>query len=326
MVPIFLGMLVLCPSWAEASATVFRNETGWTLFQSMLGALRAEIKLTSADGQATYAGKFILVNDAAQFQATLTRAGKADATVPFSFSAQGTSVWIQATNPPPGFDPSGEFKFQEEPPKALMRSNALQVNKTQFHKADAELNQAYQKLMGSLDAAGKEDLKTRQKEWIEQKDYLTDPENGQNDPDYWDAVTDMTKSRTEFLKSTYPGKEVSASVSGTYADESGGVLSIREAGGEWQFAISVVRGPTFHTGFIRAAAKPDGKGGAKFVDADKNALSSDGQPAIITFQREGKRIVVTAANTDYYHGARAYFEGTYFKVTDQIETFPSLQQ
>jgi len=34
----------------------------------------------------------------------------------------------------------------------------------------------------------------------------------------------------------------------------------------------------------------------------------------LTFRREGGRLEVFGENTEYFHGARAYFEGTYIRL------------
>ncbi len=99
-------------------------------------------------------------------------------------------------------------------------------------------------------------------------------------------------------------------VNGIYDDDNGGTLVISEAGElTFAFEILVVRGPTAHIGELAGIAQITGET-ATFVDTNEEAFI-DGNPCRLTFTFEGGWLKVTGENTSYYHGARAYFDGTY---------------
>jgi len=99
-------------------------------------------------------------------------------------------------------------------------------------------------------------------------------------------------------------------INGTYDDANGGTLTISDAGElTFAFEITVVRGPTAHTGEVAGIAQITGET-ATFIDTNEEAFI-DGNPCRLTFIFEGGWLKVTGENTSYYHGARAYFDGTY---------------
>lgn len=102
-------------------------------------------------------------------------------------------------------------------------------------------------------------------------------------------------------------------INGVYDDANGGTLTISDAGElTFAFEINVVRGPTAHLGELAGIAEIAGET-ATFVDTNEEAFI-DGNPCRLTFAFENGWIVVTGENTQYYHGARAYFDGTYERV------------
>ena len=83
----------------------------------------------------------------------------------------------------------------------------------------------------------------------------------------------------------------------------------KEAGGI-KFRLSVVRGPTAHTGEVSGSILLK-NGTGLYRDPDP----SDGEPpAEIKFNiLDDRRVEIKAHNDSYLHGARAYFNGVYFK-------------
>ncbi len=99
-------------------------------------------------------------------------------------------------------------------------------------------------------------------------------------------------------------------INGIYDDAFGGTLTISDATEvTFAFEMTVVRGPTAHIGEIAGVAQIAGET-ATFIDTNEEAFI-DGNPCRLTFTFEGDWIKVTGENTHYYHGARAYFDGTY---------------
>lgn len=77
------------------------------------------------------------------------------------------------------------------------------------------------------------------------------------------------------------------------------------------FHINVVRGPTFHVGAITGIAKLGGDT-ATWTDAP----NPDGETAAVLRLKfnANRHLTVESENAEAYHGARAHFDGDYFKV------------
>jgi hypothetical protein len=72
----------------------------------------------------------------------------------------------------------------------------------------------------------------------------------------------------------------------------------------------VVRGPTYHTGSLAGVASwnwPLGWFSDKGRDKEKTDETN------LVFVQAGNVLKIIGANTGYYHGARAYFDGEYCK-------------
>lgn len=96
---------------------------------------------------------------------------------------------------------------------------------------------------------------------------------------------------------------------GTWIDGYGGALEIDTAprdAGRFTFAIEVVRGSTAHTGSITGVAETRGAI-AFFSDG------ADPVPTWIVLLRRPHTIKVVTANSERYHGLRAYFDGVYVR-------------
>jgi uncharacterized protein YecT (DUF1311 family) len=217
-----------------------------------------------------------------------------------------------------GIDPSGVYQ-------RLTEADRLRFAKADYAAADAELNRVYGEIRETLKDQPEvwADLRQRQRDWIDYRDYIvshpatsgTDPDAKQKSISYWDTMAGMTESQTEFLE-IFSGESVPDGRDGIYVDARGGQLMIENADAEsFDFSISVVRGPTFHLGDVSGKAKIGSDGVAVFVDTEPDAFI-DGKPCIIRFELKGKRIQVSGENTMYYHGARAYFDGEFFKQSD----------
>ena len=220
-----------------------------------------------------------------------------------------------------GVDPSGVYR-------RLTEADRLRFAKADFAAADAELNRVYGELRETLKTKPETwaDVRQRQRDWIEYRDYIVehpatiggDPEDKDNSFDYWNMMGGLTESQTEFLN-IFTGEAVPDGRDGVYFDAREGHLIIENADAKgFNFTINVVRGPTFHLGNLSGKAKIGSDGVAVFVDAEPDAFI-DGKPCIIRFELKGKRIQLTGENTMHYHGARAYFDGEYFKRRDLPE-------
>jgi hypothetical protein len=118
----------------------------------------------------------------------------------------------------------------------------------------------------------------------------------------------LTVTRVEFLDA-FSGKNVKPGLSGEFFDYHGGTLTLTPKKQGLAFTFEVVRGPTAHLGNVEGVAKFNtDKSQALWIDPENKECK-------ISFVfSEGRIAEVTEENTDDYHGARAYFAGTYYKV------------
>ena len=319
-------LLGLFASVAVAFSDELKSNSGWRLDDETTGPFRHAIVVTSPDGVAQYEAEFIMINNGAEFIAELKRDQQLLGQFRCSYVAAGYGAHFNVYDPPnKGLDASGRYQFPDEDGDEEI---SLAEAKAEYEKQDRVINEVYKALMARLTDALKTDLRDRQRGWIEHKEYIAGfqaraPEGEEKQsPLYWETAAYMTQDRAGFLRHVYANEEISESVSGTYIDEHGGTLSILERGDDWVFAIDVVRGPTFHLGFIRGAAKKT-DGGAHFKDLNSENFI-EGKPAQITLKRSGSRILIEGEDTQYYHGMRAYFDGEFFKVTDLIQAYPDV--
>ena len=318
---ILASALALLPAYGAE----LESASGWTLEDRHTGPFRHAISVISEGGELRYEAEFIMVNDGAEFDANLFRGGKSLGTFRCTLVGASDGYWFNVYDPPNGgLDASGPFAYPEGGEHGVF----LDAAKAEYAKHDEDLNTAYQELMARLPESQKTDLRERQRAWIEARDYHAGFQSqavegkDKDTATYWEVAAYMTEDRVGFLRHVYANSEVSPNITGTYIDENGGMLSILERYDDWVFAISVVRGPTAHIGFIRGAAQKGGTGAA-FKDWNQENFY-DGKPAELRFSRDGALLQVEGENTQYYHGARAYFDGTYFKVTDLVHSFPDM--
>lgn len=213
-------------------------------------------------------------------------------------------------------DPSGLYK-------ELDAAARLALAKKAHSKADVELNATYKKLMGGLNKERQGDLRERQRAWIGYRDHMAEhPTNQSETPkekneDYWHTLAELTDARVDFLRA-YGLASVPDSPVGVYIDEFGGQLVIRESDDKkLLFEVEVVRGPTYHLGNLEGVAVRAGAGDAKFTDTEKDAFE-DGKPGTLEFGISPRIITLKEKGLGHYHGARASFDGEYFRTEDPL--------
>ena len=84
-----------------------------------------------------------------------------------------------------------------------------------------------------------------------------------------------------------------------------------EKDGKLHFVIQVVRGPTSHLGALAGVAAWNTRIG---WFSDKGRDPSKPEETNLAFVQRGRELEVIGANTGFYHGMRAYFDGKYIKV------------
>ena len=195
-----------------------------------------------------------------------------------------------------------------------------------YEAADAWLNEIYLCAKQNLPTGSFVDLKTREAAWIAYRDYFAEQSagidaNAESLPEEivrLQVLRELTMSRIKFIHSLL-NNSLPAGVNAVYHDEYGGELDLEEDGHGIKFRLSVVRGPTAHTGDVSGRViLRNGRG----IYRDPQPLEGE-KPAEIIFQiLDHRRVEIKARNDGYLHGARAYFDGVYFKsgpLTESIE-------
>ncbi len=190
--------------------------------------------------------------------------------------------------------------------------------KTGHQTADKELNTVYQQAKKILKKEEFQLLQKDQRGWLEGRDWNAEFQARDKPIDtstaYWEAMQGYTEERVEFLKAwiTVTPKET---WEGEYKDCAGGTLIITKKAGVLTFSIDVVRGPTFHLGEIKGALSTN-IDKARFSDHGDPDYHDPGGTTWLDFKQlgDGLQIKISGTNTQPYHGARAYFDGTYRRI------------
>lgn len=199
----------------------------------------------------------------------------------------------------------------------------------EFEQADAELNAAWGQVKAALDERRFAPVQIEQRQWIQDRDRWADHvaelgKVGDQAIVHWTERTRMTRMRTEILNSIANPVKADDPWTGRWIDGGGGTLLILAQEDAIRFCIDVVRGPTYHLGYLAGVA-PVNENLARFSDAataDQRKREQFGE-TWLTFMRRSHSLELLTANTGYYHGARAYFYGEYYRVaplTDEERT------
>jgi hypothetical protein len=146
---------------------------------------------------------------------------------------------------------------------------------------------------------------------------------------YMDHIVNLPKSKLSLIEAftglhAIPGKvtdtpwlvvklDVSNSIEGWYQDLVGGDLRIERSGNKLTATLSVVRGPTAHTGDIEGSLTEFGTNKYKL-----DVKNSDGKICSLLMSKNSLNHL-SVKTADYeacqeFHGARAQFDGTFYKV------------
>ncbi len=193
-------------------------------------------------------------------------------------------------------------------------------SKALYEKADRALNDAWTAAKQALSESEFNALKESQRAWVEHRDYLarspqytgaaTQGELSLNAPEYFEAAAGLAEMRTAWLQGLIRSA-ADDSLTGVWTDSYGGRIDVVEREGHLHFIMECVRGPTSHIGGLAGIAvwnETIGWFTDKGRDKDKTAETN------LSFALRGRKLEVIGANTGYYHGARAYFDGAYVKV------------
>lgn len=201
--------------------------------------------------------------------------------------------------------------------RAQDHPSGLAEAKASFAKADRALNQAWTAIRKALPEKIFTVMKTQQRAWIELRDGAAleaspnpkDAAAARQTAAYWQTAASLTEARAQWLQRLADNED--DPLTGLWTDGNGGSLEIVERNEKLFFVFSVVRGRSLHVGAIAGTAswnRPLGWFSDKGREEDKPEESN------IAFVEKERHLEVTGANTSYYHGARAYFDGAYYKI------------
>lgn len=189
-----------------------------------------------------------------------------------------------------------------------------------YEKADRALNAAWAAAKQALPESEFNALKESQRGWVEHRDYLArspmytgaaaQGELPLDAPEYLEAAAGLAEMRTAWLQGLIR-PVADDSLTGEWTDSYGGHIDVVEREGHLHFIVECVRGPTSHIGGQAGIAVWNQTIGW-FTDKGRDKDKTD--ETNLSFTLRGRKLEVIGANTGYYHGARAYFDGAYVKV------------
>ena len=163
------------------------------------------------------------------------------------------------------------------------------------------------------------ELKAQQRGWLESRDRLAleaspapkDAAEAKRSAAYWQTAARLTETRAQWLQRLADNED--DPLTGLWTDGNGGSLEIVERAEAQKvfFVFHVVRGHSLHVGAIAGAAHWNSPLG---WFSDKGRQAEKPEESNIAFVEKERHLEVTGANTSYYHGARAYFDGAYYKI------------
>jgi uncharacterized protein YecT (DUF1311 family) len=239
---------------------------------------------------------------------------KSDASVAIEGDLEGEQLEVKTS----GLTDSQKKEYDFSGTYHKLTDNELQRRaERRYQAADTWLNETYQQAREKLAAGSFADLKKREADWIPYRDYFAEQSAGLNPNTEslpkavvrLQSLRELTLSRISFIRSLLDDS-LPVGINAVYRDEYGGELNLEKDDGGIKFRLSVVRGPTLHTGDVsgRVVLK-NGIGVYRDPDPPK-----DEAPAEIRFHvLNDRRVEIKAHNDGYLHGARAYFDGVYFK-------------
>lgn len=197
------------------------------------------------------------------------------------------------------------------------QKSSLAEAKATFAKADRALNEAWTAIKKGMPAKIFAELKTKQREWLESRDSRalesspapTDLAEAKRSAAYWETAASLTEARALWLRRLADNED--DPLTGLWTDGDGGNLEIVERPEKLLFVFHVVRGPSAHVGVLAGTAHWNTSIG---WFSDKGREADKREETNIAFIAKDRHLEVAGANTSYYHGARAYFDGNYYKI------------
>ncbi len=203
----------------------------------------------------------------------------------------------------------------------FLSGKELESAKAAYGKIDTELNKVWSKLKDSLYETELDELQKKQRNWLEYRNYMAEhaarntlldsDADLEQSADYWETMTYITEARVEVLKALL-NKPDDLVWEGVWRDSYGGLLLIQKPDDDQKipFLLECVRGPTFHLGELDGIAQTNGRM-ARF---STQAFEDEEKQTWITFLLKQGELEVIGENTHFFHGARAHFDGHYYRI------------
>ena len=199
------------------------------------------------------------------------------------------------------------------------RKPTLAEAKAEFEKQDRALNAAWEQVKKALSPGDFAALKEEQRGWVEWRDEMAaspgysgatgDEAQRKQSAPYFATAAGLTEERAAWLQGLI-SKTPQDTVTGIWTDSYGGVLEMVEKDGTLYFSINVVRGPSAHLGQLAGVGQWNDVIG---WFSDKGRDKSRKDVTNLAFVLDRTKLRIAGANTQHYHGARAYFDGQYVR-------------
>ncbi|PJZ24411.1 urease-associated protein [Leptospira hartskeerlii] len=199
--------------------------------------------------------------------------------------------------------------------KIKIKNDQKKCYSKEYQVADKELNVTYKKIREDLSESQKEDLKKLQVLWIGYRDGICEGPMYASDESGLETIickTETTAERTKYLNHVWKFGKASKEGLGSYTDGFGGTLKLfrNKSSKSIQFSFDVVRGPTAHLGEVSGNWNPAKEGKWTWASTE-GCKPEDPDCCLLEFEYFQNRIEVEEVSCSAYHGARAYFGGSY---------------
>ncbi|MCZ8341808.1 MAG: DUF1311 domain-containing protein [Leptospira sp.] len=183
-----------------------------------------------------------------------------------------------------------------------------------YKKSDKLLNSTYKEIKSKLSGTEEKELISVQRDWILYRDSICEGPLYSHDTSGLEisiCKLQTTDDRIGYLRTVWKKGNFPDTPAGEYLDGFGGNLRIMKVSeNKYEFSMEVVRGPTAHIGEVSGhwQIKQNTKWRWK---SDPECQESDMECCVLEFKSSQVKIEVKEVSCNYYHGARAYFDGIY---------------
>ena len=190
--------------------------------------------------------------------------------------------------------------------------------KAAFAKADRALNEAWMAMKKAVPEKIFTELKAQQRALdritrpaaLEASPTPKDAAEAKQSAAYWQTAASLTEARAQWLRRLADNED--DPLTGLWTDGNGGTLEIVERKDKLFFVFHVVRGRGLHVGVIAGVAQWNTTSWLVQRQGPGGGQAGGDQP--LPSSRRSGHLEVIGANTSHYHGARAYFDGEYYKI------------